>query len=262
MKTRIKQGFTLIELLVVITIIAILAGLALPAFSGIQERGYITKGISNCRQVITFLQIYAKDHNGNYPDTVLASSSAGGAGGGGGGGGGGGSSSSSNDVFRQLFVDGVCETESIFGCPASKDGNPDGNIGTSPNYTEALKALENHWAMTGGIGDIASGGYPLVYENPGGGDWPSPTWNPDAAGTGAIGRTWKGGKVIVGMNDCSVDTQTCTAAKGTGLELKSKGGGASAPNVFKQNDSGGSSSSSGGGGSSGIKILKASGGSS
>ncbi|HEY2572901.1 MAG TPA: type II secretion system protein, partial [Verrucomicrobiaceae bacterium] len=59
MKTRIQQGFTLIELLVVITIIAILAGLALPTFTKIQERGNMTKGISNCRQIITVLRIYS-----------------------------------------------------------------------------------------------------------------------------------------------------------------------------------------------------------
>jgi prepilin-type N-terminal cleavage/methylation domain-containing protein len=57
MKNRIQQGFTLIELLVVITIIAILAGLALPTFTKIQEKGNMTKAISNCRQIITVLRI-------------------------------------------------------------------------------------------------------------------------------------------------------------------------------------------------------------
>src|SRR5690606_21782662 len=69
MKKRLnKKGFTLIELLVVITIIAILASLAVPTFGRIQERGNITKGISNCRQIITALRIYASDNGGNYPD--------------------------------------------------------------------------------------------------------------------------------------------------------------------------------------------------
>ena len=73
MKTRIQQGFTLIELLVVITIIAILAGLALPTFTKIQEKGNMTKAISNCRQIITVLRIYSSDNNGNYPDVAIAS---------------------------------------------------------------------------------------------------------------------------------------------------------------------------------------------
>ncbi len=69
MKHRIQQGFTLIELLVVITIIAILASLAVPTFSKIQERGNQTKGINNCRQVITTMRLYSSDNNGNYPDS-------------------------------------------------------------------------------------------------------------------------------------------------------------------------------------------------
>lgn len=242
MKHRIQQGFTLIELLVVITIIAILASLAVPTFSKIQERGNITKAISNCRQVITALRIYSSDHDGNYPDIAL--SSGGGSGGSGGGGGGGGSSS--NAVLRELFKAASIDNENVFGCPASRDGNPDGNIGTSPDYTEALQPGENHWAMTGGLTDSASGTYPLIYENPAGGTWPSPTWNADAAGTGAVGRTWSGGKVIVGMNDSSVIQERTTAAKGSGLELAGKTG--NAPNVFRQNEqSGGSGGGSGGG---------------
>ena len=183
MKTRIQQGFTLIELLVVITIIAILAGLALPTFTKIQEKGNMTKGISNCRQIITVLRIYSSDNGGMYPDTALQAGAGGGAGGGGGGGGGG-ANQTSNDVFRELFKTASIDTEAIFGCPSSRDGNPDGNIGTAPNYDEALKPGECHWAMTGGLSDSASGTYPIVYENPAAGAWPSPTWNPDAAGTG------------------------------------------------------------------------------
>ncbi len=247
MKTRIQQGFTLIELLVVITIIAILAGLALPTFTKIQEKGNMTKGISNCRQIITALRIYSSDNNGNYPDVAMAS----GADAGGGGGGGGGGSSTSNDVFRELFKTASIDTEAIFGCPASKDGNPDGNIGTSPEYSEAVRPGENHWAMTGGLTDSASGTYPVVYENPTAGAWPSPTWNPDGAGTGSPGRTWSGGKVIVGMNDSSVGTESTTAPKGSGLELKGKA--ANAPNVFKQNDQ--SSGGGGGGGGAMFTIL-------
>ena len=71
MKTQMQKVFTLIELLVVITIIAILASLAVPTFGRIQERGNITKGISNARQIITALRIYSSDHSGNYPDIAL-----------------------------------------------------------------------------------------------------------------------------------------------------------------------------------------------
>ena len=99
--------------------------------------------------------------------------------------------------------------------------------------------------MTGGLTDSASGTYPIVYENPSGGAWPAPTWNADAAGTGASAALGAAGKVIVGMNDSSVGTEATTSPKGSGLELKGKAN--NAPNVFKQNDQGNGGGGGGGG---------------
>jgi prepilin-type N-terminal cleavage/methylation domain-containing protein len=48
---RSLQAFTLIELLVVISIIAILASLALPAINGALARGQMTQTVSNARQL-------------------------------------------------------------------------------------------------------------------------------------------------------------------------------------------------------------------
>lgn len=195
MQKGLKKGFTLIELLVVITIIAILASLAVPTFGRIQERGNITKGISNARQIITALRIYSSDHNGNYPDVAATANpdpdnpvDA----------------SKSNGIFRALFTEQILDNEMIFACPVSKFGNPDGKIGT--NGADALKANENHWSFTTGASDSASGSLPLVYENGESDQW-NPTWNPKLAGTTAKGRSWSGGKVIIGQNDSSVALQ-------------------------------------------------------
>jgi prepilin-type N-terminal cleavage/methylation domain-containing protein len=55
------SGFTLIELLVVISIIAILASLALPAITGALARGQMTQTLSNMKQLHLVTQQMALD---------------------------------------------------------------------------------------------------------------------------------------------------------------------------------------------------------
>ena len=206
MKTRTQQGFTLIELLVVITIIAILASLAVPTFAKIQERGNQVKGINNAKQIITTLKLYSADNSGAYPMGDVSKPTT------------------SNDAFVLLFKAGVADSEAIFGCPGSEYGVQDGNLGASPTYPNALETKENHWVTVNGITDSASGAMPLVWECATDATW-DPSWNADAAGKTTKGRTWSGGKVIVGTNDGSVAALPCSSSKGTAVKLKNLGTG-------------------------------------
>ncbi len=62
-----NKAFSLIELLVVTAIIALLAGLLLPALSRSKEAGRRTSCLANLRQLHLSITLYAEDHDGFYP---------------------------------------------------------------------------------------------------------------------------------------------------------------------------------------------------
>ncbi|MEO0452898.1 MAG: type II secretion system protein [Verrucomicrobiota bacterium] len=66
-----RNAFTLIELLVVISIIALLAGLAVPAINGALKSAQQTAEVSNIRNLGVILFAEATDNNGSYPDENL-----------------------------------------------------------------------------------------------------------------------------------------------------------------------------------------------
>ena len=60
-------AFTLVELLVVISIIGLLAGLAIPAISRAQKSAQNTTSISNLRQIGVLLNLYSSENSGRLP---------------------------------------------------------------------------------------------------------------------------------------------------------------------------------------------------
>ncbi|ADL13275.1 type IV pilin protein [Acetohalobium arabaticum] len=64
-----EEGFTLIELMIVISVLGILAGIAIPRFSGVQDKAKIAAVESDLRNIQTGLEMY-KAENGSYPTSV------------------------------------------------------------------------------------------------------------------------------------------------------------------------------------------------
>lgn len=65
-----SPGFTLVELLVVVSILAILAAIALPNFMEAQTRAKVSRVASDLRAAATCLEAYRVDNN-DYPEPLL-----------------------------------------------------------------------------------------------------------------------------------------------------------------------------------------------
>ena len=72
-----KKGFTLIEMLVVVSLIGILAAIALVSFSSVQKQARDTTRKSDLKQYQTAIESYSSKNNGNYLVSVATSLSSG-----------------------------------------------------------------------------------------------------------------------------------------------------------------------------------------
>lgn len=159
MTRKASAAFTLIELLIVITIIAVLAGIALPAYNGVKERGDQTKDLSNAKQIALALRQFAIDNNGAYPnkqpdaaangDYSAAAATL---------------PTTSNDAFWWLFPN-YLQSEQIFAVTGSAytPGSPDNKLDpTASGRVDTLKKGENNYAYVSGLTDTSNSTFPVI----------------------------------------------------------------------------------------------------
>lgn len=120
-------------------------GILMPISDVIYDDAAQSSSMYNAHEIIIAMKIYAEDHDGVYPDSKCPEDAT------------------SNQVFRELFREEILIDERIFGARFSRFV-PDGNIGNKPDFTAAVAAGENHWALVAGQGRKTAGYYPLVLE--------------------------------------------------------------------------------------------------
>jgi prepilin-type N-terminal cleavage/methylation domain-containing protein len=210
---KTSNAFTLIELLVVIAIIAILASIALPVFSSVQERGKQTKDLSNGKQIVLALKQFALDNNGDFPNKeystgVPASDYASATVFGGDNLAAGGGVASSNAAFRWLLPV-YTRSEGIFAVPGSNWNATGANeildaaYGT-PDAGGTLAAGECGYSYVTGLNDTSNPSFPLVTDG----------WNVTTIGAytnvkSANGGCWGGQRAIVILVDGSGQVLKC-----------------------------------------------------
>ena len=216
---RNSSAFTLIELLVVISIIAVLAGIALPVYSTVQERGAQTKDLSNAKQIALACKLYAGDNDGKFPDkdgqaadppvTPLTSASH------------------SNQAFACL-VPNYLPSEKLFyvGKSAWSTTTPDEKM-TAP--ADRCEAKTNNYAYVLGLTEISNPSFPLVADAPNTGG-ASGVYSTDPTKPGGV---WKGKKAVVVRCDMSGSVETATLNGSGGAIVKGQVGGAATDDIFK-----------------------------
>jgi prepilin-type N-terminal cleavage/methylation domain-containing protein len=220
-KTKSSAAFTLIELLVVISIIAVLASIALPVFTSVQERGFQTKDLSNAKQIGLACKLYAGDHDGLFPDKAgdvdppAVALAAG---------------SSSNLAFANLIPNYMPSEKLFYLAKSAWSPNlPDEKM---TNPADRCEASTNNYAYEMGLTEVSNPSFPLIADAPftGGGSAVYHTAPTDRGGV------WKGKRAIVVRCDMSgtVEKGTINAAAGTST-IQGPTGGAANTDIFAAN---------------------------
>ena len=209
---RTNRGFTLIELLVVIGIIALLASIALPAFTGVQIRAAQTKALNNAKQIGLSCKQYAIDNNGSYPNVSFQAGTA--------------ASTTvpanAQDAFNNLFPTYLTTIQPFF--QPKSAWTPGQNPPTDPTMqtmqtggSGALAVNQCEWCYVLGLYDTSNSTFPLLADAFSGAGQSHEYTTTETA----KGGVWKGQQAVVVFCDDSARVIKCV---GTGDTTKVPGG--------------------------------------
>ncbi len=197
-----RGGFTLVEILVVIAIIALLAGVALPAVTGALKKAKENVALQEAHGLGLALFQFANDNDGTYPGTDSSKNQT---------------VASSTDAFKLMVPTYISNTDSLF---VAGPGGKTKYAGTTQNGFTSQNVC---WDMTAQQGDIGLGGndpdqLPVVISTgstityPTGGTGSAQAGTPVTATIGAPGTTCFGTDgVAVGYKDMSSAFKTANA---------------------------------------------------
>ena len=188
--TKRTQGFTLIELLVVISIIAILAGLGLKAFPAAIKKARLAESLSNAKQILTTLKLYAVDNEGAYPATAVSTD----------GGTTAGAALAAGDFSNKAF-DNIISKYNIgktFFLNRNSTYCKGSKVDTNAADSKILGKGQNDWLYVVGMSDTTNGNWPLIATaTKSAAEF---TYTSDKT---ALGGVWEGTDAIIGFCDAS-----------------------------------------------------------
>jgi prepilin-type N-terminal cleavage/methylation domain-containing protein len=224
MKTSKTNAFTLIELLVVISIIAILASIAIPVFGTAQEKANQNKGLQQAKGIFYGLKMFAGDHQGSFPSKPDEDEGTGAASG---------TLKDANEAYANL-IPAYIQGEAPFGIPGSKyckdqSGANKGPDNDTSTRNKVLEKGENTFAYVNGLSDTSNASWPILADGFAQGSEADPKYSKKEGDYGAV---WKGRRAIIVRCDGSATIENVNQ---TSLRVTRKGQGNK--NLFKEDSS-------------------------